>query len=105
MSETVQKHLDKANSAWQELAVTFGGPRRRTMICRMLRYLVVTATLFYCSRNFASTSIRTFLGGPSEWKEFALQRANGPVQSQSQTRADAANRVEIRWNAQIKAGE
>ena len=62
MSETVQKHLDKANSAWQELAVTSGGPRRRTMICRMLRYLVVTATLFYDSRNFASTTIRTLLG-------------------------------------------
>lgn len=61
MSETVQKHPDKTNSGWQELAVTFGGPRRRTMICRMLRYLVVTATLFYCSRHFASTSIRTFL--------------------------------------------
>jgi hypothetical protein len=62
MSETVQKHLDTTNSGWQELAVTFGGPRRRTMICRMLRYLVVTATLFYYSRNFASASIRTLLG-------------------------------------------
>jgi len=62
MSETVQKHPDKTNSGWQEFAVTFGGPRRRTLICRMLRYLVVTATLFYCSRNFASTSIRTLLG-------------------------------------------
>ena len=40
MSETVQKHLEKANSAWQELAVTVGGPRRSTMICRMLRYRV-----------------------------------------------------------------
>ena len=62
MSETVQKHLDKTNSGWQELAVTFGRPGRRTMICRMLRYLVVTATLFYYSRNFAATSIRTLLG-------------------------------------------
>ena len=59
MGETVQKHLDKANSAGHELAVTFGGPRRRTMIWRMLRYRVVTATLFYYSRNIASTSIRT----------------------------------------------
>jgi hypothetical protein len=63
MSETVQKHLDRANSAWQELAVTSGGPRRRTMICRMLLYPFVTATLFYDSRNIASTSIRTLLGG------------------------------------------
>ena len=54
----------EANSAWHELAVTFGGPRRRTMICRTLRYRVVTATLFYYSRNIASTSIRTLLGGP-----------------------------------------
>jgi uridine phosphorylase len=64
MDETVQKHLDKANSAWPELVVTFGGPRRRTMICRMLQYLVVTAALFYYSSNIASTSIRTLLGGP-----------------------------------------
>ena len=105
MSETVQKHLDKANSAWQELAVTFGGPRRRTMICRMLRYLVVTATLFYYSRNFASTSIRTFLGGPSEWKEFALQRANGPVQSQSQAPRGRGEQGWDWWNGRIKAGE
>jgi hypothetical protein len=63
MGETVQKHLDKANSAWHALAVTFGSPRRRNMICRMLRYLVVTATLFYYSRNIASTSIRALLGG------------------------------------------
>ena len=62
MSETVQKHFDKANWAWHELAVTFGGPRRRPMIRRMLRYLVVTATLFYYSRNIASASIRTLLG-------------------------------------------
>jgi len=62
MGETVQKHLGKANAAWHELAVRLGGPLRRTMICRMLRYLVVTATLFYYSRNFASTSIRTLLG-------------------------------------------
>ena len=40
MGETVQKDLDKANSAWHELAVMFGGPRRRTMICRTLRYRV-----------------------------------------------------------------
>src|ERR1700740_2040154 len=38
MGETVQKHLDKANTAWQELAVTSGSPRRGTMICGMLRY-------------------------------------------------------------------
>ncbi|HKV77367.1 MAG TPA: hypothetical protein VJP02_04470 [Candidatus Sulfotelmatobacter sp.] len=63
MSETVQKHLDKAKSAWQELAVTVGGPRRSTMICRMFRYLVVTATLFYYSRNIASTTIPTIIGG------------------------------------------
>lgn len=63
MGETVQKHIDKAKSAWHELAVTFGGPRRHAMICRMFRYLVVTATLFYYSRNIASTSIRTLLGG------------------------------------------
>ena len=55
MGETVQKHLGQAKSVWHE-------PRRRTMICRMLRYLVVTATVFYHSRNFASTSIRTLLG-------------------------------------------
>ena len=66
MGETVQKHLDKANSAWHELAVTFGGPRRRTMICRTLRYRVVTATLFYYSRNIASTSIAHSLEAPSE---------------------------------------
>jgi len=63
MGETVRKHLNKANSSWHELAVTFGGPRRRTMICCMLRYPVVTATLFYYSRNIASTSIRTLFGG------------------------------------------
>lgn len=63
MGETVQKHLYKANSAWHELAVKFGGPRRRTMMCRMLRYLLVTATLFYYSRNIASTGMCTLLGG------------------------------------------
>ena len=62
MGETVQKHPDKANSAWHKLSVMLGGPRRRTMICRMLRYLVVTATLFYYSRNIASISIRKLLG-------------------------------------------
>lgn len=36
--------------------------RRGTIISRMLRYLFVTATLFYYSRNIASTSIRTLLG-------------------------------------------
>lgn len=51
----------KANSAWHELAVTVDG-RRRTIIRRMLRYLFVTATLFYYSRNIASTTIRTLLG-------------------------------------------
>ena len=66
MGETVQKHLDKASSAWHDLAVTFGGPRRRTVICRMLRYLVVTATLFYYSRNIALTSIRTHWRPPPE---------------------------------------
>jgi len=62
MSETVQKHLCKSKSAWHELAVTTGGPSRRTMIWFMLGYLIVTATLFYYSRNIASTSLRTLLG-------------------------------------------
>jgi hypothetical protein len=52
-----------AVGVWHEFAVTFGGPRRRMMICRMLRYLVITATLFYYSKNIVSTSLRTLLGG------------------------------------------
>ncbi len=66
MGERVQKHLDNANSAWHELEVTFAGQRGRTMICHMLRYLVVTVTLLYYSNNVASTSIRALLGGPFE---------------------------------------
>jgi hypothetical protein len=62
MGEKVQKHLDRADSAWHELAVTFGGPRRRAIIYRMLRYLVITAALFYYSNNIAATSIRVLLG-------------------------------------------
>jgi len=63
MDKTVQKYLDKANSVWRELAHMFWSSHRRTMVRRFLQYLVVTATLFYYSKNIVSASIRTALGG------------------------------------------
>jgi hypothetical protein len=95
MSETVQKHLDEPNSAWHELAATFGGPRRRTIICRMMRSPFVTGTLFYYSRNIASTKhSHTSLQVPSEWKEFG-PRGQTVVQSQSQA---PTGRGELSWD-------
>ncbi len=84
MGETVQKHLDKANSVWHESSVTFGGPCRRTMISRMLRYLVVTGLCSVTQEHCLNQHSHTRWNVSLKWKEFAPQRANGCAQSQSQ---------------------
>jgi hypothetical protein len=66
MSETVQKHLDKANSAWQELAITFGGRRRRTMICGMLRFLSSQPPCSITQETLPQPALALSLEAPSE---------------------------------------
>jgi len=63
MVEILQKCLERVNSVWRESAGTFWRSNRHTMLRGISQYIVITATLFYYSKNIASATIRTALGG------------------------------------------
>jgi hypothetical protein len=85
--------LDKTNSGWQELAVTFGGPRRRThdlphvaISCRHSHSVLLLKKL--CLNQYSHTP-----WAPSEWKGFAPRGQTVPCNHKARHGADAVNRV------------
>jgi hypothetical protein len=60
-----------------------------------LRYLVVTELCSVTQETLPQPAFAHSLEAPSEWKEFAPERANGSAQSQSQA---PRGRGEQTWN-------
>ena len=71
MGETVQKHLDKVNSAWHELAVTFG---RSAPMHHHLPHVAICCRQSRCVlllKDHCLNGILTIRGGPFRMKGFA----------------------------------
>ena|SRR5437660_8197739 len=107
MVEILQKCLERVNSVWRESADNFWRSNRRTMLRGILRYIVITATLFYYSKNIASATIREpLLEAPSNRKQFETQDCQELVKNaRSKSGAKASNRTRIGQAIRSTAGK